>query len=205
MSMAVNLSARQFREPDLAQQIAQLLSTNGLAPHRLELELTESLLMEDNELSRKTLIGFAQVGVCVAIDDFGTGHSSLAYLKRFKVDTLKIDRSFVRDVPHDADNCAIATAVAALAHSMKLSVVCEGVENIEQVEYMRTLGCDAIQGYLLARPMPADSLAGWLRRYRAGDEALNAWRKSSTTTADPAGTRHLHAVPGHTGSRSKAA
>ena len=205
MSMAVNLSARQFREPDLAQQIAQLLRANGIAPHRLELELTESLLMEDNELSRETLIGFARVGVRVAIDDFGTGHSSLAYLKRFKVDTLKIDRSFVRDVPHDADNCAIATAVAALAHSMKLLVVCEGVENLDQLAFVRTLGCDAIQGYLLARPMPADLLADWLQRYHAGDEGLCAWRRLPTAAANPASARVLQAVPRHTASRADGA
>jgi EAL domain-containing protein (putative c-di-GMP-specific phosphodiesterase class I) len=176
LSMAVNLSARQFREPGLVRQIEQVLHSHDIAAHRLELELTESLLMEDNELSRDMLLAFARIGVRVAIDDFGTGHSSLAYLKRFKVDTLKIDRSFVRDVPHDADNCAIAGAVAALAHSLKLQVVCEGVENEEQLAFLRTLKCDAIQGYLLARPMPAQKLADWLRQYVAGDQALNAWR-----------------------------
>ena len=195
MSMAVNLSARQFREPDLAQQIAQMLRTQGIAPHRLELELTESLLMEDNELSRETLIGFARIGVGVAIDDFGTGHSSLAYLKRFKVDTLKIDQSFLRDVPHDMDNCAIATAVAALAHSMKLKVVCEGVENRDQLAFIRSLGCDAIQGYLLARPMAADVLTDWMQRYQAGDERLTAWRKLTPSAADSTRARHLRPVP----------
>ena len=209
MSMAVNLSARQFREPDLAQQIAQMLRTQGIAPHRLELELTESLLMEDNELSRETLIGFARIGVRVAIDDFGTGHSSLAYLKRFKVDTLKIDQTFVRDVPHDTDNCAIATAVAALAHSMKRLVVCEGIENMDQLAFIRTLGCDAIQGFLLARPMPADLLTDWIQRYNAGDEGLIAWRKvpaaAAAAAADPIRTRHLHAVPSVPASRADVA
>jgi EAL domain-containing protein (putative c-di-GMP-specific phosphodiesterase class I) len=177
LSMAVNVSARQFRERDLALQIEAVLARTGIAPHRLELELTESLLMEDNALSREVLIGFARIGVRVAIDDFGTGHSSLSYLKRFKVDTLKIDKSFVQEVPHDPDNCAIATAVVALAHSMKLSVVCEGVETPEQVAFMRSLRCDAMQGYLLARPMPADLLSHWLRRYAAGDCELTAWRE----------------------------
>jgi diguanylate cyclase (GGDEF)-like protein len=177
LSMAVNVSARQFRERDLAMQIEAVLARTGIAPHRLELELTESLLMEDNALSREVLIGFARIGVRVAIDDFGTGHSSLSYLKRFKVDTLKIDKSFVQEVPHDPDNCAIATAVVALAHSMKLSVVCEGVETPEQVAFMRSLRCDAMQGYLLARPMPADLLSHWLRRYAAGDPELTAWRE----------------------------
>ena len=183
MSMAVNLSARQFRQPDLAQQIARMLHANGIAPHRLELELTESLLMEDSELSREILLSLNRIGVRVAIDDFGTGHSSLAYLKRFKVDTLKIDRSFLQDVPNDPDNCAITTSVVALARSMKLSVVCEGVENLQQLGFLRTLGCDSIQGYLLGRPMPADSLEDWLRRYRAGDAQLNGWHKALSSTA----------------------
>jgi diguanylate cyclase (GGDEF)-like protein len=172
ISMAVNLSARQFHDRELAGQIEQILRCTGLAAHRLELELTESLLMEDNDLSRELLIGLARVGVRVAIDDFGTGHSSLSYLKRFKVDTLKIDQSFVQNVPHDADNCAIATAVVAMAHSLKLSVVCEGVENKEQLAFIRTLDCDSIQGYLLARPMPADTATDWLRRHSGGDIGL---------------------------------
>ncbi len=175
VSMAVNLSARQFKSPELAGQIADVLRRTGIAPHRLELELTESLLMEDNELSRDTLAQFAQLGVRVAIDDFGTGHSSLAYLKRFKVNTLKVDKSFVREVPHDPDNCAIATAVVALAHSLKLDVVCEGIEKPEQLAFMRTLGCEAIQGYFLARPMPAEAATVWLGLYCAGDPALTAW------------------------------
>jgi len=174
LSMAVNLSARQFHDRDLPQRIADILRTHDIAPCRLELELTESLLMEDNELSRKILLELARVGVRVAIDDFGTGHSSLAYLKRFKVDTLKMDRSFVRDLPHDA---AIATAVTALAHSLSLSVVCEGVETAEQLAFLRTLDCDAIQGFFLGRPMPVPAIDDWLRRHRAGDEALTAWRR----------------------------
>jgi diguanylate cyclase (GGDEF)-like protein len=177
VSLAVNLSARQFRDPDLALCIETALAHTGIAAHRLELELTESLLMEDNALSRDVLARLARIGVRVAIDDFGTGHSSLSYLKRFKVNTLKIDKSFVREVPHDPDNCAIATAVVALARSMKLSVVCEGVETLEQVDFMRTLGCDAIQGFLLGRPMDAAALSDWLRRYDRGDPDLTAWSR----------------------------
>ena len=185
LSMAVNLSARQFREPDLAQQIEGVLRRTGIAPQRLELELTESLLMEDNALSREVLDGLARVGVRVAIDDFGTGHSSLSYLSRFKVDTLKIDQSFVRQIPQDADNCAIATAVVALAQSLKLSVVCEGVETPEQLAFMRTLDCDGVQGYLLARPMAPGALLDWLRRHVAGDAMLTAWARPVPAGAQP--------------------
>ncbi|MEO5698444.1 MAG: EAL domain-containing protein [Burkholderiaceae bacterium] len=205
LSMAVNLSAHQFFDPNLTQEVAHLLNINAIAPHRLELELTESLLMEDNDLSKEILISFAKVGVRVAIDDFGTGHSSLAYLKRFKVNTLKVDRSFVRDVPHDADNCAITTAVVALADSMRLSVVCEGVETLEQVSFLRALGCDSIQGYRLARPMPAAALSDWLQRYRAGDAALDSWCKAPPSTTDGARVARLHALPGGAGARTEAA
>ncbi len=177
LTMAVNLSARQFREPELAAQIEAELTRTGIDPDRLELELTESLLMVDDELSREVLIGFARLGVRVAIDDFGTGHSSLSYLKRFKVDTLKIDKSFVQEIPHDPDNCAIATAVVALAHSMKLSVVCEGIERSGQLDFMRGLECDGFQGFLLARPMPEQMVTDWLRRYRANDCTLTAWSR----------------------------
>lgn len=178
LTMAVNLSARQFRDPALTQHIEQALRASGIAPERLELELTETLLMEDNELSRELLVALAHIGVRVAIDDFGTGHSSLAYLKRFRVDTLKLDRTFVRDLPRDADNCAIATAVTALAHSMNLAVVCEGVETAEQLEFLRTLGCESVQGYALSRPMPSADLQSWMQRYIAGDPDLHAWHSS---------------------------
>ena len=175
LAMAVNLSARQFRDPDLPQRIERVLRTTGIAPQRLELELTESLLMEDNAFSRLTLERLAAIGVRVAIDDFGTGYSSLAYLKRFRVDTLKIDRSFVRDLPHDIDNGAIATAVVALAHSLKLAVVCEGVETAAQRDFLRALGCDQMQGFWLARPMAGEVLPDWLRE-REDDGTLGALR-----------------------------
>ncbi len=167
LSLAVNLSARQFRQQDLAEMIGKTLDSTGLPAHRLELELTESLLMEDNELSSGVLARFAQMGLRVAIDDFGTGHSSLSYLKRFNVDTLKIDRSFVRDTPDDLDDCAIATAIVALAHSLKLKVVAEGVETREQLMFLRGLGCDEMQGYLISRPLPAPQLISWLQSYRS--------------------------------------
>ena len=130
LSLAVNLSARQFRQQYLFQLISETLAETRIAPHRLELELTESQLMEDNDASRAMLASIAEMGVRVAIDDFGTGHSSLSYLKRFSIDTLKIDRSFVREITNNDEDSAIATAVIALGRSLQLKVVAEGVETL---------------------------------------------------------------------------
>jgi len=162
LTMAVNLSARQFRQPFLARFVADTLAEAGIAPHRLELELTESLLLDDSENNRNVLASLAEMGVRVAIDDFGTGHSSLSYLKRFDIDTLKIDRSFVSELPHDTEDAAIATAIVAMGHSLHMKVVAEGVETIEQAEFLGGLGCDEIQGYLISRALPAPQLLEWL-------------------------------------------
>ena len=163
-SIAVNLSARQFRQKDLAEMIADAVRDNGLTPDRLELELTESMLMQDNEISQAVLASFTRLGFRVAIDDFGTGHSSLSYLKRFNVHTLKIDRSFVSDIPDNLEDCVIAQAIIALAHSLKLKVVAEGVETLAQMAFLRDLGCDEMQGYLLSRPLPAEQILKFLPR-----------------------------------------
>jgi diguanylate cyclase (GGDEF)-like protein/PAS domain S-box-containing protein len=159
LRMAVNLSARQFRQQDLHPMVADVLTDTGCAPGMLELEITESVVMDDPEAAAHTLKQLTGMGVQLSIDDFGTGYSSLSYLKRFPIHALKIDRSFVRDIPSDANDAAIATAVIALAHSMKLTVVAEGVETVEQLEFLRALHCDAMQGYLCGRPMPAEELA----------------------------------------------
>ncbi len=174
LSLAVNLSARQFRQPFLARFIADALSDAGISPHRLELELTESLLLEDSDGNRSVLATLAEMGVRVAIDDFGTGHSSLSYLKRFDIDTLKIDRSFVCELPHDADDAAIATAIVAMGHSLHMKVVAEGVETLDQAEFLHGLGCDEIQGYLISRPLPAAQLLSWLNERRASEGAGGA-------------------------------
>ena len=166
LSLAVNLSARQFRQQYLFQLISETLAETRIAPHRLELELTESQLMEDNDASRAMLASIAEMGVRVAIDDFGTGHSSLSYLKRFSIDTLKIDRSFVREITNNDEDSAIATAVIALGRSLQLKVVAEGVETLHQADYLRALGCDEIQGYLLSRPLSSERLVAWLGTYR---------------------------------------
>ena len=172
LSIAVNLSARQFFDPELSSQIRQVLERTGITPNRLELELTESLLMEDTQLSRKLLRDFAEIGVRVAIDDFGTGHSSLAYLKRFEVNILKIDRGFVQNTPDDKENCAICAAIMTLAHNLGLRVVCEGVETDAELRFIASLGADVIQGYRLARPMGAAVATDWLSRYLDGDPEL---------------------------------
>jgi diguanylate cyclase (GGDEF)-like protein/PAS domain S-box-containing protein len=167
ISMAVNLSARQLRHPYLVAMVEDTLRETGIDPARLELELTESLLMEDTETNRAVLASFARLGVRLAIDDFGTGHSSLSYLRRLDVDTLKIDRSFVTEIPHDAEDCAIATAILALGHSLQMKVVAEGVETQEQADFLRNLGCTEMQGWLLSRALPAPQMADWLRERHA--------------------------------------
>jgi diguanylate cyclase (GGDEF)-like protein/PAS domain S-box-containing protein len=168
LNVAVNISSRQFHQPELVEQIESALHDAGLDPQLLEIELTESMLVEDSESVLRILRGVTALGVRVAIDDFGTGHSSLSYLKRFDIDTLKIDRSFVRDTPGDAEDSAIAVAVIALGHGLNLRVVAEGVETPEQAAFLREQGCDEMQGYLLSKPMPADDVPGWMVRHAGG-------------------------------------
>jgi diguanylate cyclase (GGDEF)-like protein len=172
LSLAVNLSARQFRHQGLVEQVAAALAETGFDPRRLELELTESMLIEDSEAVVGLMERLGAMHVKIAIDDFGTGHSSLSYLKRFNVDTLKIDRSFVLGTPHDAENSAIATAVVALGHGLRLKVVAEGVESSEQAEFLRRLGCDEMQGYLMSRPLEADRFIPWLQATFASDQVM---------------------------------
>ncbi|MEW6684453.1 MAG: EAL domain-containing protein [Nitrospirota bacterium] len=163
LPVSVNLSARQFQQPDLKAMIARVLRETGLDPRWLELELTESLLMEDADRTIATLGELRAMGIRVAMDDFGIGYSSLSYLKRFPIDTIKIDQSFVRHVTTDADDAAIATAIIAMAHSLKLTVVAEGVETDEQSAFLAQQQCDAIQGYLVSPPRPAEELTTLLR------------------------------------------
>ncbi len=162
VSMAVNLSARQFKLPGLADRVAIILKETGLDPAYLELEMTEGLLMENTESSTVTLSQLESMGIKISIDDFGTGYSSLAYLKRFPISVLKIDRSFVRDVTTDPEDATIARAIIALAHSLSLEVVAEGVETTEQLAFLRAHGCDIAQGFLISRPMDAVATLRWL-------------------------------------------
>ena len=161
INLAVNLSARQFRQEDLISEVVAILHETGFEPERLEIELTESMLMDDIEGGVRILAGLAAKGMRIAIDDFGTGHSSLSYLKRFSVHTLKIDRSFVRDTPDDPEDSAIAKAVIALASALKLKVVAEGVETPAQMNFLREQGCDEMQGYLLSRPLDPAAFQLW--------------------------------------------
>jgi len=153
--MAVNLSALQFKRGNLLETVANALKQSGLAASQLELELTESILLQDVETAIKTLRSLKDMGIKLSIDDFGTGYSSLSYLKRLAVDKLKIDQSFVRDLAEGADSAAIVRAIIQLGHTLQLTVIAEGVETDPQLAFLRDHGCDEIQGYLFGRPVPA--------------------------------------------------
>lgn len=161
--VAVNLSAIEFRQRDVATEIAAVLRETGLAPHYLEIELTESVLMHHTDQALATLNALKALGVGISIDDFGTGYSSLAYLKRYPIDELKIDRSFVADTPGNADDVAIVTAIIQMGRSLQLKTVAEGVETQAQVALLTRLGCDLMQGFFVAVPMDAASAGRWLR------------------------------------------
>jgi len=167
MRVSVNLSARQFLGQDVAQRVAELLEQTGCDPCWLTLEITESVLMQNPVAAAETMGQLAAMGVQLAIDDFGTGYSSLASLKRFPIHSLKIDRSFVSDLTRDADDAAIVNAVIALAHSMKLNVIAEGVETSEQLAFLRGHGCDQMQGYCFSRPVEAQGIEVMLRAVKA--------------------------------------
>jgi EAL domain-containing protein (putative c-di-GMP-specific phosphodiesterase class I) len=157
LSVSVNVSARQFQRANIATAVRSALKASGLPPEALELEITESTLVEAQS-SLGTMLELKALGVRLAIDDFGTGYSSLSYLKRFPVDRLKIDRSFVRDIAQDRDDAVIAETIVTLAHSLGLRVVAEGVEEAEQLDFLRLRGCDEMQGFLLGRPQPGDAI-----------------------------------------------
>ena len=160
--VAVNIASPHFRQGALSDSVAAALQDSGLDPGWLELEVTESMLMQSVDTTLATLFKLKDRGVRLAIDDFGTGYSSLSYLKRFPLDTLKIDRSFVKDLPRDAEDAAIAKAIIAMAHSLKLEVVAEGVESAEQLAFLQQHGCDVVQGFLFSRPVPAAAFGSLL-------------------------------------------
>ena len=164
ISVAVNISSVQFRNGQLDASVSRALSESGMAPEFLEVELTEGVVMGCAEETIAALHRLSAMGVQIAIDDFGTGYSSLSYLKHFPIDRLKIDKSFVRDIVSDPDDCAIATAVIRLGHSLRLMVNAEGVEHPEQLELLRQQGCDEFQGYHFSKPLPADEFAELLRK-----------------------------------------
>jgi diguanylate cyclase (GGDEF)-like protein len=164
LRVAVNLSARQFLDESLVGLVERVLSQTGLAPAELELEITESLIMQNPEHTRGILAALRELGVKLAMDDFGTGYSSLAYLRRFPVDSIKIDRSFINGVPGEADGESITQAVIAMAHSLRLRAIAEGVETAQQLEFLRRHGCDEIQGYFFSRPLAYPQLTQILQQ-----------------------------------------
>ncbi|OIP08014.1 MAG: hypothetical protein AUK53_10800 [Betaproteobacteria bacterium CG2_30_59_46] len=163
ISVAVNLSARQFRQPNLVEVVVGILRETGLDPAHLELEVTESLVMQNVEVTIATLGRLKAMGIKLSIDDFGTGYSSLSYLKRFPIDTLKIDQSFVRDITTDPDDAAIAKTIISMAHDLQLRVIAEGVETEEQKSFLQQRHCDEMQGYFFSRPVPAEDFEVLLR------------------------------------------
>jgi diguanylate cyclase (GGDEF)-like protein/PAS domain S-box-containing protein len=174
LRVSSNLSARMFRQPGLAEMVAGVLEETGLDPDYLDLELTESSVMSNAEAAIETLRALRALGVHVSIDDFGTGYSSLNYLKRFPADCLKIDQSFVRDAATEPHDAAIVRAVITLARSLDLKVIAEGVETEEQLRFLRLLGCDEVQGYLLSRPLPAEEFR---RKFLdGGDHFKGGWQ-----------------------------
>jgi EAL domain-containing protein (putative c-di-GMP-specific phosphodiesterase class I) len=160
----VNVSAHQFRLPDFVDQVLTTLDCYDTNPHKLKLELTESLLLDDVEAIIGKMTALKEHGVSFSLDDFGTGYSSLSYLKRLPLDQLKIDQSFVRDVLADTNNAAIARTIVSLAHSLGLTVIAEGVETEEQLLFLAANGCHAYQGYLFSRPLPLEQFDAFVKR-----------------------------------------
>ncbi|OSR40114.1 Cyclic di-GMP phosphodiesterase Gmr [Pseudomonas syringae pv. actinidiae] len=165
LHVAINVSPKQFSDPELVSSIAAILKEEQLDPSLLELELTEGLLLEATEDTRQQLDSLKKLGLSLAMDDFGTGYSSFSYLKKFPIDVIKIDRSFIRDIPDDEDDMEITSAVIAMAHNLKLKVVAEGIETAAQPAFLRRHRCDVGQGYLFDRPIPGEELIEKLTRY----------------------------------------
>ncbi|UMZ12613.1 EAL domain-containing protein [Pseudomonas sp. MPFS] len=168
LHVAINLSPKQFSDPDLVASIASILKEEQLPPSLLELELTEGLLLEATDDTHQQLEQLKKLGLTLAMDDFGTGYSSLSYLKKFPIDIIKIDRSFIHDIPDNQDDMEITSAVIAMAHNLKIKVVAEGVETAEQLAFLRRHRCDVGQGYLFDRPIPGSELIARLKRYPRG-------------------------------------
>ncbi|MGM9497339.1 GGDEF domain-containing phosphodiesterase [Desertifilum tharense] len=164
LRMAVNLSARQLAQPNLVERITSILEETQIQPQDLELEVTESLMMDNVQQSILKLQQFREMGIKLALDDFGTGYSSLNYLRSFPIDTLKIDRSFIRDVVSNAHNAAVTNAIITLAKSLRLNITAEGVETAEQCEYIKAQGCHEIQGYYFSPPLPKEAMTELLAK-----------------------------------------
>jgi EAL domain-containing protein (putative c-di-GMP-specific phosphodiesterase class I) len=162
--MSVNLSPRQFKDTALLSDITGILAETGMAPELLELEITESMIMQHVDIAAEKAAAMKELGIKLAIDDFGTGYSSLSQLKRFPIDTLKIDRAFVRDIPQSVDDTAITKAVVSLGKALGVRVVAEGVETAAQYQFLSDNGCDEMQGFFFSRPCHPDALADLLKK-----------------------------------------
>jgi EAL domain-containing protein (putative c-di-GMP-specific phosphodiesterase class I) len=188
LRVAVNVSAQQLVQPNFVRQVCDVLEATGFAPQRLELELTETALIENTAVAMAAIVRLRSLGVRIALDDFGTGYSSLAYLRRFPFDKIKIDQSFVVGITRDSGALAIVSAVAKLASALQLEVTAEGVENSEQTRLLRELGCSSLQGFLFARPMSEDDM----RQFVATDYTISAlpgvpWRRINSVTGEVVG------------------
>ncbi|MDO8449189.1 MAG: EAL domain-containing protein, partial [Rhodoferax sp.] len=178
LAVAVNVSSRQVHQPGLVKIVAEALRDSGLPPETLILEITESLVMQNAELAIARLHELKALGIRLAIDDFGTGYSSLAYLQRFPIDQLKIDRSFVQDVTHHPDSASIVHSIIGLARNLRMQTVGEGVETAAQRDFLRGAGCDLMQGFLFSRPLPPQELFTLVQQHKL-DPAQPAQQRAS--------------------------
>ena len=163
LTVSVNVSKHQLLAGELSRVVSQTMASSGLPPHQLELELTESLLMDDVEVSRELMAEIKALGVSLSIDDFGTGYSSLAYLKSFPLNELKIDKSFVDDLPGSASDVALVHTIIDLGHRLGMTVIAEGVETAGQLACLKQLGCDSFQGFFYSKAVPAEDFMALLR------------------------------------------
>ena len=160
----MNVSVHQIRQPNFVETVLQTLQETGLSPTCLEIEITESAIMQNDEVTNAAFQELDALGVSIVLDDFGTGYSSLSYLRNFPVSRVKIDRSFVAEIPTSPDDAALAAAIIAMAHGLRMSVVAEGVENLQQAEFLREQKCDALQGFLFSPALPAEDFERFLER-----------------------------------------
>jgi EAL domain-containing protein (putative c-di-GMP-specific phosphodiesterase class I) len=169
LSLIVNISNVQLRQKDFADTVIKAIKASGMDPHDLELELTESIIMQNVEASIVRLRELKDIGIKLSFDDFGTGYSSLSYLKRIPLDTIKIDQSFVKDIPKKMDSSSIVKAIIAMGHSLNLNVVAEGVETEQQLTFLIENGCDEAQGYLISPPLSKDGLIQFFKEGKSPD------------------------------------
>jgi EAL domain-containing protein (putative c-di-GMP-specific phosphodiesterase class I) len=162
--LGINVSPRQFRQPAFSDSLHAIIGESGVPPEMFEIEITESLFLESTSLTEMVLARLKSIGVLIALDDFGTGYSSLAYLRRFPVDIVKIDRSFVKDLPADKGSATITAAIIGMAHALGMEIVAEGVETAEQMEFLRGLRCECVQGYHVSIPLAPDDLVQFIKR-----------------------------------------